>query len=216
MVEPSERSMQSMQESRAAMTTLEEAPEVVKQEMKEMKKKKKKVQKEAVALNKDDPPPGYENVENNGRCEGCMGDSVPCGVEIDKLIAWRTGDSRIKTVCWRCKCKRKACDFRGDGSGAKEKAKEKMWAMSLVLSATLSLKRKRGAQVVVELPKTKKAKTEESEVVEWGRKIKRKLKGILQAVKAGTVEQKEHDQALNAWLARVSGEALPEIVQGSS
>jgi hypothetical protein len=111
--------MRSMQESRAATTTLEEAPEVVKQEKKETKKKKKKVQKEAVTLNKDDPLPGYENMENNGWCEGCVGDSVPCAVEINKLIAWRTGDSRVKAVCWRCKCKRKACDFGGDGSGAK-------------------------------------------------------------------------------------------------
>jgi hypothetical protein len=70
--------------------------------------------------------------------------------------------------------------------------------------------------VVVELPKTKKAKTGESEVVEWGRKIERKLEGILQVVKVGTVEQKEHDRALNAWLAHVSGEAPPEIIQGSS
>jgi hypothetical protein len=110
---------------------LGEASEVVKQEKKETKKKRKKVQKEAVALNKDDPPPGYENVENNGRCEGCVGDSVPCAVEIDKLIAWRTGDSGVKAVCWRCKCKRKACDFGGDGSGAKGKAKEKTRATHL-------------------------------------------------------------------------------------
>jgi hypothetical protein len=94
--------------------------------------------------------------------------------------------------------------------------KEKTWATSPVLSATLSLKRKRGAQVVVELPKMKKAKTGESEVMEWGRKIERKLEGILQMVKAEMVEQKEHDQALNAWLACVSGEAPLEIVQGSS
>jgi hypothetical protein len=174
-----------MRESRAATTMLGEASEVVKQEKKETKKKKKKVQKEAVALNKDDPPPGYENVENNRQCEGCVGDSVPCAVEIDKLIAWRTGDSGVKAVCWRCKCKRKACDFGGDGSGAKGKAKEKTRATSPVPSATSSLKRKRGAQVVVELPKTKKAKTGESEVAEWGRKIERKLEGILQAVKAG-------------------------------
>jgi hypothetical protein len=216
MAPPSEGSMRSMRESRAATTMLGEASEVVKQEKKEMKKKRKKVQKEAVALNKDDPPPGYENMENNGRCEGCMGDSVPCAVEINKLIAWRTGDSRVKAVCWRCKCKRKACDFGGDGSGAKGKVKEKTRATSLVPSATSSLKRKRGAQVVVELPKTKKAKTGESEVAEWGRKIERKLEGILQPVKAGTVEQKERDRALNAWLARVSGEAPPEIVQGLS
>jgi hypothetical protein len=184
----------------------------MKQEKKETKKKRKKVQKEAVALNKDDPLPGYENVENNRRCEGCVGDSVPCAVEIDKLIAWRTGDSGVKAVCWRCKCKRKACDFRGDGLGAKEKTR----ATSPVPSATSSLKRKRGAQVVVELPKKKKAKTGESEVADWGRKIERKLEGILQAVKAGTVEQKERDQALNAWLARVSGKAPLEIIQGSS
>jgi hypothetical protein len=66
------------------------------------------------------------------------------------------------------------------------------------------------------LPKTKKAKTGESEVTEWGRKIERKLEGILQAVKAGMVEQKECDRALNAWLAHVLGEAPLEIVQESS
>jgi hypothetical protein len=177
MAEPSEGTLQTMRESRVATTTLGEAPEVVKQEMKETKKKKKKVQEEAVALNKDDPLPGYENVENNGQCEGCVGDSIPCAVEIDKLIAWRTGDSGVKAVCWQCKCKRKACDFGGDGSGAKGKAKEKTWAMSPVPSTISSLKRKWGAQVVVELPKTKKAKTGESEVAEWGRKIERKLDG---------------------------------------
>jgi hypothetical protein len=212
MAEPSEGSMQSMRESRAATTMLGEASEVVKQEKKETKKKRKKVQKEAVALNKDDPPPGYENMENNGRCEGCVGDSVPCMVEIDKLIVWRTGDSGVKAVCWQCKCKRKACDFGGDGLGAKEKTR----ATSPVPSATSSLKRKRGAQVVVELPKMKKVKMGELEVAEWGRKIERKLEEILQAVKAGTVEQKERDRALNAWLARVLGEAPLEIVQGSS
>jgi hypothetical protein len=84
--------MQSMQESQAATTTLEEALEVVKQEKKETKKKKKKVQKEAVALNKDDPPPGYKNMENNGQCEGCVGDSIPCTVEIDKLIMLSRAD----------------------------------------------------------------------------------------------------------------------------
>jgi hypothetical protein len=88
--------------------------------------------------------------------------------------------------------------------------------MSPVLSATSSLKRKRGAQVVVELPRMKKVKMGELEVAEWGRKIERKLEGILQAVKAGMVEQKEHDRALNAWLVHVSGEAPPEIIQGSS
>jgi hypothetical protein len=56
----------------------------------------------------------------------------------------------------------------------------------------------------------------ESEVMEWGRKIERKLEGILQAVKVGMVEQKEHNWALNAWLARVSGEAPLEIVQRSN
>jgi hypothetical protein len=74
------------------MTTLEEALEVVKQE--------KKVQKEAVAVNKDNPLPGYENVKNIGQCEGCVGDSIPCTVEINKLIVWRTGNSGVKAVCW--------------------------------------------------------------------------------------------------------------------
>jgi hypothetical protein len=70
--------------------------------------------------------------------------------------------------------------------------------------------------VVVELPKTKKAKTGKSEVAEWGRKIERKLEGILQVVKVGTVEQKERDQALNAWLVPMLEEAPPEITQGLS
>jgi alpha-galactosidase/6-phospho-beta-glucosidase family protein len=116
MAEPSEGTMWIMWESLVAMTTLEEVLEVVKQEKKKMKKKKKKketkkkkkkvtkkkkkkVQKEVVALNKDDPPPDYENVENNGQCEGCMGDSVPCTVKIDKLIAWRMGNSGVKAIC---------------------------------------------------------------------------------------------------------------------
>jgi hypothetical protein len=76
MVEPSEGTLRSMRESRAATKTLEEALEVVKQEKKETKKKTKKVKKEAVALNKDDPPPRYENMENNRRCESCMEDNV--------------------------------------------------------------------------------------------------------------------------------------------
>jgi hypothetical protein len=70
--------------------------------------------------------------------------------------------------------------------------------------------------MVVELPRMKKVKTEESEVVEWKRKIERKLEGILQVVKAVMVEQKEHDWVLTAWLACMAEEAPLEIIQGLS
>jgi hypothetical protein len=224
MAEPSEDVIRPTRTPRAAAAKAQVKVETEAEEEEEGtkgrkgKKKGKKRAKEATAATQDDPPSDYDNVDNDGRCDGCTTEGVVCAFLIEKLIAWRTNEDAPKPVCWRCKCRRKGCSFERGAAKARtaEKTKGKQRATSPVPSATSSLKRKRATQVVVELPVKKKTKTEESEIGEWGRKIERKLEGILQAIKAGTDEQKERDRALVAWLARVSGETAPTFVEGSS